>query len=175
MPDYKIETLCVQAGYDPKNGDPRVLPIYASTTYKYDSASNSFIYYTGAWDFVVARHKDGSDTYSYYATVLEVSGKGIEAELDDGSGKGTREWVVAVESFKNGEQPTFDGGYYDNIDFSNLNVGDIVNSLKGVLEFVGTFPLVIGAIFSFMPAWLQTLFIVGVGAGVVLFVWKVIT
>lgn len=32
------ETLCVQAGYTPKNGEPRVLPIYQSTTYKYDSA-----------------------------------------------------------------------------------------------------------------------------------------
>lgn len=40
MPDYKIETLCVQAGYEPKNGDPRVLPIYASTTFKYDSAEH---------------------------------------------------------------------------------------------------------------------------------------
>ena len=36
--DYKIETNCVQAGYEPKNGEPRVLPIYKSTTYKYDSA-----------------------------------------------------------------------------------------------------------------------------------------
>ena len=36
--DYKIETNCVQAGYEPKNGEPRVLPIYQSTTYKYDSA-----------------------------------------------------------------------------------------------------------------------------------------
>ena len=36
--DYKIETKCVQAGYQPKNGEPRVLPIYQSTTYKYDSA-----------------------------------------------------------------------------------------------------------------------------------------
>ncbi|MBQ0098494.1 MAG: O-acetylhomoserine aminocarboxypropyltransferase/cysteine synthase [Oscillospiraceae bacterium] len=34
-----IETLCVQAGYEPKNGEPRVLPIYQSTTYAYDSAA----------------------------------------------------------------------------------------------------------------------------------------
>ncbi len=33
-----IDTLCVQAGYEPKNGDPRVLPIVQSTTYAYDSA-----------------------------------------------------------------------------------------------------------------------------------------
>ena len=36
--DYRIETKCVQEGYKPKNGEPRVLPIYQSTTYKYDSA-----------------------------------------------------------------------------------------------------------------------------------------
>ncbi len=36
--NYRIETKCVQEGYKPKNGEPRVLPIYQSTTYKYDSA-----------------------------------------------------------------------------------------------------------------------------------------
>ncbi len=35
---YKINTNCVQAGYTPKNGEPRVLPIYQSTTYKYESS-----------------------------------------------------------------------------------------------------------------------------------------
>ncbi len=34
----KIETKCVQSGYTPKNGEPRVLPIVQSTTYKYSSA-----------------------------------------------------------------------------------------------------------------------------------------
>ena len=33
----KPATLCVQAGWTPKNGDPRVLPIIQSTTYKYDN------------------------------------------------------------------------------------------------------------------------------------------
>ncbi len=39
MSEYKIETKCIQSGYQPKNGEPRVLPIYQSTTYKYDSAA----------------------------------------------------------------------------------------------------------------------------------------
>lgn len=34
----KQETLCVQAGYTPKNGEARILPIYQSTTFKYDSS-----------------------------------------------------------------------------------------------------------------------------------------
>ncbi len=33
----KRDTLCVQAGWTPKNGDPRVLPIIQSTTFKYDN------------------------------------------------------------------------------------------------------------------------------------------
>ena len=33
----KIETKCVQSGYDPKNGEPRVIPINMSTTFKYTS------------------------------------------------------------------------------------------------------------------------------------------
>ncbi len=40
MSDYKIETKCIQSGYTPKNGEPRVLPIYQSTTYKYDSSEH---------------------------------------------------------------------------------------------------------------------------------------
>ena len=35
---YNSETVCVQAGWKPKNGEPRVLPIYQSTTFKYDSS-----------------------------------------------------------------------------------------------------------------------------------------
>lgn len=33
----KIETKCLHEGYTPKNGEPRALPIYQSTTYTYDS------------------------------------------------------------------------------------------------------------------------------------------
>lgn len=35
----KTETKCLHAGYTPKNGEPRVLPIVQSTTYVYDSAA----------------------------------------------------------------------------------------------------------------------------------------
>lgn len=40
MSDFKIETKCIQSGYKPENGEPRVLPIYQSTTYKYDSSDH---------------------------------------------------------------------------------------------------------------------------------------
>ena len=37
MSELKLGTKCVQAGYTPKNGEPRQVPIIQSTTFKYDS------------------------------------------------------------------------------------------------------------------------------------------
>ncbi len=37
-PMSHIETLCVQGGYQPANGEPRQLPIIQSTTFKYESS-----------------------------------------------------------------------------------------------------------------------------------------
>ena len=36
----RIETLCVQGGYTPKNGEPRQIPIIKSTTFKYDTSED---------------------------------------------------------------------------------------------------------------------------------------
>ena len=36
--NYAKETICIQSGWKPKNGEPRILPIYQSTTFKYDSS-----------------------------------------------------------------------------------------------------------------------------------------
>jgi O-acetylhomoserine (thiol)-lyase len=38
MKGWHIYTKCVQEGWKPKNGEPRVLPIVQSTTFKYDSS-----------------------------------------------------------------------------------------------------------------------------------------
>ena len=38
MSNYKMETKCIQSGYQPGNGEPRILPIYQSTTFKYDNS-----------------------------------------------------------------------------------------------------------------------------------------
>lgn len=38
MSSYEFDTKCIQSGYHPGNGEPRTLPIYQSTTYKYDNA-----------------------------------------------------------------------------------------------------------------------------------------
>ncbi len=34
----EIETKCLHAGYEPKNGEPRMIPIIQSTTFKYDTS-----------------------------------------------------------------------------------------------------------------------------------------
>ncbi len=40
MSDLKINTKCVQGGYVPGNGEPRQVPIYQSTTYKYNTSED---------------------------------------------------------------------------------------------------------------------------------------
>ena len=36
----ELETKCIQAGYTPKNGEPRMIPIVQSTTFKYDTSED---------------------------------------------------------------------------------------------------------------------------------------
>ncbi|HIS56554.1 MAG TPA: O-acetylhomoserine aminocarboxypropyltransferase/cysteine synthase [Candidatus Fimimorpha excrementavium] len=38
MKKQNLETICIQSGWKPKKGEPRVLPIYQSTTFKYDDS-----------------------------------------------------------------------------------------------------------------------------------------
>ncbi|MGI6056386.1 MAG: O-acetylhomoserine aminocarboxypropyltransferase/cysteine synthase family protein [Bilifractor sp.] len=38
--EMRVETRCVQAGYRPKNGEPREIPIVQSTTFKYDTSAD---------------------------------------------------------------------------------------------------------------------------------------
>ena len=38
MNKMEFETKCVQGSYSPKNGEPRVLPLYQSTTFFYENA-----------------------------------------------------------------------------------------------------------------------------------------
>ena len=40
MSEYKINTKCVQAGYTPGDGEPRQVPIYQNTTWKYDTSEH---------------------------------------------------------------------------------------------------------------------------------------
>jgi O-acetylhomoserine (thiol)-lyase len=51
-PNWKLETLAIQGGYEPKPGEPRVVTICQSTTFKYDSAD----YVAKLFDLEVGGH-----------------------------------------------------------------------------------------------------------------------
>ena len=36
--NMKLDTICIQGGYKPKSGEPRVVPIAQSTTFYYEKA-----------------------------------------------------------------------------------------------------------------------------------------
>ena len=38
MRETSIETKCIHVGYKPGNGEARQIPIYQSTTFKYDTS-----------------------------------------------------------------------------------------------------------------------------------------
>ena len=40
MSNQSIDTVCVQGGYTPGNGEPRQIPIVQSTTFKYDTSED---------------------------------------------------------------------------------------------------------------------------------------
>ena len=79
MSEFKIETKCIQSGYTPKNGEPRVLPICQSTTYKYDSAAHL----GDLFDLKVAGHM--------YSRISNPTVECVEnkiADLEGGTGAG---------------------------------------------------------------------------------------
>lgn len=62
-------TLCVQAGWQPKNGEPRVLPIYQSTTFKYDSSEQ------------MARLFDLKDSGYFYTRLQNPTNDAVAAKI----------------------------------------------------------------------------------------------
>lgn len=62
-------TLCVQAGWKPKKGEPRVLPIYQSTTFKYDNSEQ------------MARLFDLKDTGYFYTRLQNPTNDAVAAKI----------------------------------------------------------------------------------------------
>ena len=63
------ETLCVQAGLTPKNGEPRVVPIYQSTTFKYDDSDQ------------MARLFDLKDTGYFYTRLQNPTNDAVASKI----------------------------------------------------------------------------------------------
>lgn len=65
----KPSTLCVQAGWTPKKGEPRVLPIYQSTTFKYDTSEQ------------MARLFDLEDSGYFYTRLQNPTNDAVAAKI----------------------------------------------------------------------------------------------
>ena len=66
---FKPETLCVQAGWTPSKGEPRVLPIYQSTTFKYDTSEQ------------MARLFDLEDSGYFYTRLQNPTNDAVAAKI----------------------------------------------------------------------------------------------
>ena len=51
----KIETKCLHSGYSPKSGEPRVVPIVQSTTYRFDSCDHVAALFDKPTEFMYSR------------------------------------------------------------------------------------------------------------------------
>ena len=65
----RIETKCIQEGYSPENGQPRVMPICQSTTYKYDSAEH------------VGKLFDLEETGHFYSRISNPTVEAVEKKI----------------------------------------------------------------------------------------------
>ena len=66
-----IETKCLHSGYEPKNGEARTLPIYQSTTFKYDSTEQ------------VAKLFDLSESGFFYSRIGNPTVDAVEKKIFD--------------------------------------------------------------------------------------------
>lgn len=71
MSDYRLETKCIQSGYTPKKGEPRVLPIYQSTTFKYDTSEQ------------MGKLFDLEDTGYFYTRLQNPTNDAVAAKICD--------------------------------------------------------------------------------------------
>lgn len=66
-----IDTICVQGGWQPKNGEPRQLPIYQSTTFKYDSSEH------------MARLFDLEESGYFYTRLANPTNDAVAAKINE--------------------------------------------------------------------------------------------
>ena len=67
--NFSPATLCVQGGWQPKKGEPRVLPIYQSTTFKYDTSEQ------------MARLFDLEDSGYFYTRLQNPTNDAVAAKI----------------------------------------------------------------------------------------------
>ena len=65
----KLETICVQEGWKPTKGEPRVLPVFQSTTFKYDNSEQ------------MARLFDLEDSGYFYTRLQKPTNDAVAAKI----------------------------------------------------------------------------------------------
>ena len=85
---FKPETLCVQAGWTPKKGEPRVLPIYQSTTFKYDTSEQ------------MARLFDLEDSGYFYTRLQNPTNDAVAAKIAAGADIKVDDVIIGVDNKK---------------------------------------------------------------------------
>jgi len=72
MPEKRnLGTICIQGGYQPKNGEARILPIYQSTTFKYESSD------------AMGRLFDLEDTGYFYTRLQNPTNDAVAAKISE--------------------------------------------------------------------------------------------
>ena len=66
---FSRETLCIQGGWQPKKGEPRIVPIYQSTTFKYDTSDQ------------MGRLFDLQDTGYFYTRLQNPTNDAVAAKI----------------------------------------------------------------------------------------------
>ena len=112
---FKRETLCVQGGWQPKKGEPRVLPIYQSTTFKYETSEQ------------MARLFDLEDAGYFYTRLQNPTNDAVAAKI------AALEGGVAAMLTSSGQSASF---YYV---FNICSAGDHFVSASAI--YGGTFNL----------------------------------
>ena len=71
MSNYRLDTICVQSGWKPNKGEARVLPIYQSTTFKYDTVEQ------------MGKLFDLEDTGYFYTRLQNPTNDAVAAKICD--------------------------------------------------------------------------------------------
>ena len=85
MSDYRIETKCIQSGYEPGNGEARVLPIYQSTTFRYTSSEQ------------MGRLFDLEESGYFYTRLQNPTNDAVAAKICDLEGGYARKIIHSLE------------------------------------------------------------------------------
>ena len=100
----KPATICIQSGWKPKNGEPRVLPIYQSTTFKYETSEQMGRLFDLEEDGYFYTRLANPTNDAVAEKICELEG-GVAAMLTS-SGQAMRVTILSAQRRSTAEHPT---------------------------------------------------------------------